>query len=116
MDSSVTIELPGQRDVLERLDTVLERVSRIEAQIESGRIAYSYRQAAEVTGLSVRFLQEVVATGRLRAKKAGGRTIIGRTDLLDWYERLPDAAYMEVPKVVSDPSRPANRLRGLSRG
>jgi excisionase family DNA binding protein len=116
MRDYVTIELPGQEAVLQAVTDVSERLSRIEAQVRSERVAYTYPEAANVTGLSVRFLQAEVAAGRLRAKRAGGRRIIGRTDLLDWYERLPDAAHAEVPRVVSDQSGSASKLRSLSRG
>lgn len=116
--NSVTIDLPGQDAVLEAVQDLSEKVSRIESQVHSGRIAYTYRQAAEVTGLSVRFLQGEVAAGRLRARKAGGRTIVGHTDLLDWIERLPDAAHDRDMSAIlrKPPSRTTGKLRGLSNG
>ena len=111
----VTLQLPedvvAEGPLLEAIADVKAAVGRIQDAVLSGRIAYTYKEAAQVVGLSPRFLQEEVRTGRLPAKMAGGRRIIGHTDLLEWFERLPDAADRKMPLGFGgSPSRAANRV------
>lgn len=46
-----------------------------------GQIAYSTRQAAEVSSLSLRQVMKAIASGELRSNKKGRRRIIFAKDL-----------------------------------
>lgn len=52
--------------------------------------AYTIADACAVVGLGRTFIFEEIRSGRLKAKKAGRRTIILRDELRRWLETLPD--------------------------
>lgn len=52
-------------------------------------LAVSIDQAARRAGVGRGFLYQEIAKGRLRARKAGRRTLVALTDLAAWLEALP---------------------------
>ena len=58
----------------------------------SQRIAYTFEQAAEQSGYSVRTLKQQVADGNLAARYANTKGVIRHADLDDWLDRLPAEA------------------------
>ena len=48
-------------------------------------------EAAEVSGIGRTKIFELIATGRLTARKVGKKTIVLRRDLMDFLENLPRA-------------------------
>jgi excisionase family DNA binding protein len=48
---------------------------------DTNKIAYSPREAADVTSLSLRKLMDAIAAGELRSFKKGRRRVIFRADL-----------------------------------
>ena len=53
--------------------------------------AYSLTEVARLTGRGRSTLYELIAAGRLKARKLGSRTVILDTDLTDFLNNLPDA-------------------------
>ena len=53
--------------------------------------AYSIAEVARLTGRGRSTLYELIAAGRLRARKLGARTVVLDTDLADFLNSLPDA-------------------------
>lgn len=56
---------------------------------DAGALALSVEQAARRAGVGRGFLYQEIGKGRLRARKAGRRTLIALTDLAAWLESLP---------------------------
>jgi excisionase family DNA binding protein len=56
---------------------------------DAGALALSIEQAARRAGVGRGFLYQEIGKGRLRARKAGRRTLIALTDLAAWLESLP---------------------------
>lgn len=54
-------------------------------------LSISVEQAAEFTSLGVRTIWRKIASGEIRAKKVGGRTIILYRDLEEFLDSLPSA-------------------------
>jgi excisionase family DNA binding protein len=52
-------------------------------------LALSVDEAARRAGVGRGFLYQEIGKGRLRARKAGRRTLIALTDLAAWLESLP---------------------------
>jgi excisionase family DNA binding protein len=52
-------------------------------------LALSVDEAARRAGVGRGFLYQEIGKGRLRARKAGRRTLIASTDLAAWLESLP---------------------------
>jgi excisionase family DNA binding protein len=52
-------------------------------------LAYMPRDAARLAGVGRTFLYLEIKAGRLRARKAGARTLIAADDLRAWLEALP---------------------------
>ena len=52
-------------------------------------LAYTFEQAAEVTGYSVRTLKQHVADGKLAARYANTKGVIRHEDLAAWLDALP---------------------------
>ena len=52
-------------------------------------LAYSIGGAATATSLSPTYIKQAISGGRLRARKAGRRTVITRVDLERWLDALP---------------------------
>lgn len=50
------------------------------------RFAHSVKQSARMAGVSVSYLYEEMAEGRLRFLKVGRRRLIRPDDLLEWLE------------------------------
>lgn len=55
----------------------------------SARISYSFEDAAEMVGYSVRTLKQAAADHELLVKYANSKGIIRHEDLFDWVDRLP---------------------------
>ena len=53
--------------------------------------AYSIAEAAHITGRGRSTIYELIAAGRLKARKLGSRTVILDADLTDFLNSLPDA-------------------------
>lgn len=58
---------------------------------DQSALAYRPAQAAEQIGVSRSRFYELVAEGKIRAKKLGHATIIERAELARYLETLPDA-------------------------
>lgn len=56
------------------------------------RIAYTFEQAAEQTGYSVRTLKQAVADGNLAARYANSKGVLRHEDLATWIDQLPAEA------------------------
>jgi excisionase family DNA binding protein len=50
----------------------------------TSKLSYTLREAADTTGLSVRFLCYAIADGRLKSVKVGGRRLIPARALEDF--------------------------------
>jgi len=55
------------------------------------RLAFDVDQLDAVCGLGRTRAFEEIQTGRLKARKAGRRTLVLREDLEDWLRALPEA-------------------------
>jgi len=55
----------------------------------SDTLAHSILEAAKIAGIGRSFVYQEIRAGRLVARKAGGRTLILHSDLLDYLRRLP---------------------------
>lgn len=53
------------------------------------KLAYSFEEAAEQTGYSVRTLKNHAANGELIVRYANTKGVIRHDDLVDWLENLP---------------------------
>jgi excisionase family DNA binding protein len=58
-------------------------------QEPTDRLAYSPDEAAKLAGIGRTFLFSEMKAGRLRARKAGARTLIEADDLKRWLASLP---------------------------
>ena len=56
------------------------------------KIAYTFEEAAEQSGYSIRTLKQHVADGRLMARYANSKGVIRHEDLADWLDQLPAEA------------------------
>lgn len=56
------------------------------------KIAYTFEEAAEQSGYSIRTLKQAVADGNLAARYANTKGVIRHADLDDWLDRLPAEA------------------------
>jgi excisionase family DNA binding protein len=54
-------------------------------------LAYRIKDAARLLGMGKSKLFELIADGRLPARKIGGATVILRTDLISFLEHAPRA-------------------------
>ena len=63
----------------------------------SAKLAYTFEEAAEQSGYSVRTLKQQVADGNLAARYANTKGVIRHEDLAAWLDRLP----AEVPAKYS---------------
>jgi hypothetical protein len=55
------------------------------------QLAYTIDETTELTGLCRTLLYQEIAEGKLRARKARGRTIITHADLREYLRSLPRA-------------------------
>jgi excisionase family DNA binding protein len=55
-------------------------------------LAVSIEEAARRAGVGRGYLYQQISKGKLRARKAGRRTIIALSDLAAWIEQLPTFA------------------------
>lgn len=53
------------------------------------KLAYTFEEAAEQAGYSVRTLKQAVADGNLAARYANTKGVIRHQDLEAWLDRLP---------------------------
>ena len=58
----------------------------------SQKIAYTFEEAAEQCGYSIRTLKQHVANGNLAARYANTKGVIRHEDLADWLDALPAEA------------------------
>ena len=56
------------------------------------KIAYSFEEAAEQSGYSIRTLKQHVADGNLMARYANTKGVIRHADLEAWIDKLPAEA------------------------
>jgi excisionase family DNA binding protein len=54
------------------------------------KLSYRVDEACAATGYGKTRIWELIAAGKIRAKKDGGVTIIRRADLQDYLDNLPD--------------------------
>ena len=71
------------------------------------RLAYSIAEACAAAGIRRTTLYNLIRSGKLRAIKCGGRTLILPDDLRRWLEGLP-------PLPAASPSEPSVIVRGDS--
>lgn len=55
-------------------------------------LAYTINESCKISKVGRNAVYEAIATGALRARKLGTRTLILRDDLRAWLENLPDLA------------------------
>lgn len=53
------------------------------------KLAYTFEEAAEQSGYSVRTLKQAAADGHLAARYANSKGVIRHEDLADWLDKLP---------------------------
>lgn len=58
----------------------------------SQKLAYTFEEAAEQSGYSVRTLKQQVADGNLAARYANSKGVIRHDDLAEWLDSLPAEA------------------------
>ena len=58
----------------------------------SGKAALSVKEFCTSAGISPQTFYRQLASGNIRAKKLGSRTLVPVTELSDWLNRLPNAA------------------------
>lgn len=58
----------------------------------SQKLAYTYQEAANSVGVSVRTLQRLVERGDLAVKYIGSKPVIRASELDAWLETLPSEA------------------------
>jgi hypothetical protein len=56
------------------------------------QIAYTFEQAAEQSGYSIRTLKQAVSNGNLAARYANSKGVIRHADLDAWIDSLPAEA------------------------
>jgi hypothetical protein len=56
------------------------------------KLAYTFEEAAEQSGYSVRTLKQAVYDGNLAARYANTKGVIRHEDLAEWLDRLPAEA------------------------
>jgi len=56
------------------------------------KIAYTFEEAAEQSGYSIRTLKQHVADGNLAARYANSKGVIRHEDLANWLDSLPAEA------------------------
>jgi excisionase family DNA binding protein len=54
------------------------------------KLAFTIREAAQLSSLGQTSIYKAIREGRLRSRKYGTRTIIARTDLLSFLDNLPE--------------------------
>lgn len=57
--------------------------------VQTDTVAYDVNGAARVIGCGRNKVYDEIAAGRLEARKVGRRTIIPRTAILAWLDKLP---------------------------
>jgi excisionase family DNA binding protein len=88
-----------------------EALARIEAAakqgrpslVELGRLAYSIREAADISGLGRSSIYVAIRDGQLKVKKHGRRTLILADDLKSYLQSLPQVE----PEAIRTGSRRA---------
>lgn len=65
------------------------------------QLALSVLEACAAARIGKTALYEAIASGTLRARKRGRRTLVLPADLREWVERLPD---VEIKTVASTPN------------
>jgi excisionase family DNA binding protein len=62
------------------------------AEANTTPLAVSVEEAARRAGVGRGYLYQQIGKGKLRARKAGRRTLIALSDLAAWVEQLPTFA------------------------
>ena len=63
-------------------------------------LAYEIREAQRVSGLSRSAIYRLLAEGRLRAKKHGGRTLVLASSIDEYLNSLPEATFRAPKKAA----------------
>lgn len=66
--------------------------SESEGSISTDRLAYRVRDAAQLLSISRSRLYELIAEGKIRVLKDGARTLVRRSELVNYLDRLEQAA------------------------
>jgi Helix-turn-helix domain len=66
--------------------------------IRMNKLAYSIPDLRDVVGLSKTKAFEEIASGKLRARKIGRRTVVLAEDLVDYLESLPESVQSKEAK------------------
>ncbi|HWW25331.1 MAG TPA: helix-turn-helix domain-containing protein [Caulobacter sp.] len=66
--------------------------SESEVSISTDRLAYRVRDAAQLLAISRSRLYELIAGGKIRVLKDGARTLVRRSELVNYLDRLEQAA------------------------
>jgi len=66
--------------------------SESEVSTSSDRLAYRVREAAQILAISRSRFYELVAEGKIRVLKDGARTLVRRSQLVNYLDRLEQAA------------------------
>lgn len=74
-------------------------------EVMTRKIAYTFDEAAEQSGCSVRTLQQAVSDGKLSARYANATEVIRHEDLATWVDHLPTMPNIGTDATVGD-SRP----------
>lgn len=74
-------------------DNLSGNASGSEIERANGKLALSFAEIISETGLGRSSLYKAIAQGKLKAKKAGSRTIILRADLNEFLAALPAATF-----------------------
>jgi excisionase family DNA binding protein len=70
------------------------------------RLAYRVREAAQLLAISRSRFYELVAEGKIQVLKEGARTLVRRSELLNYLDRLEQASHAS--SLPSRPSAPAS--------
>jgi hypothetical protein len=73
------------------------------------KLALSIEQAADIADLGRSSIYVAIATGNLKAKKSGKRTIILRSDLNDFLAGLPAATFNSTSKLIKKAAAPTEQ-------
>lgn len=60
--------------------------------MDKKKLSYTYEEAAASTGLSARYIRQLVAAGDIAVKYAGTKPLIQATELEAWLDALPSEA------------------------
>lgn len=79
---------PGTTDIPPAKEGWADRLGTNES-MEMAKISYTFDEAAEMVGYSVRTLKQAVADGNLVARYANSKGVLRHEDLYEWIDSLP---------------------------